>query len=188
MFVGVLKCLNQTKCLIHWSTHRKVIQSNLSQDSFVIDNEETSVKHKNGRGKAISPNLRQILVNVNPCTIRTEALLYWTNNTLPTWLVCTHVHTLNTHTYLLYNLGLSLLNCSFKVFFLSMKCLEGHAPSVSRGHIICVCGVTVDIFAFSQLPWACSKGFAKRCSLCMIIFISTRFGILLHLKWNDQTT
>lgn len=53
VFVSILECLNQTKCLIHWSTHRKVIQSNLSQDSFVIDNEETSVKHKSGTGEAI---------------------------------------------------------------------------------------------------------------------------------------
>lgn len=42
MLVSVLEGLNQTQCLVHWSSDRKVIQSNLPQDSFVIDNKEAS--------------------------------------------------------------------------------------------------------------------------------------------------
>lgn len=61
MLVSVLEGLNQTQCLVHWSSDRKVIQSNLPQDSFVIDNKEASVKHRGGKVHPISSQLSILL-------------------------------------------------------------------------------------------------------------------------------
>ena len=42
MLVSVLECLNKAECFVNTSSHGEIIHSHLSQDSFVVNDEQTS--------------------------------------------------------------------------------------------------------------------------------------------------
>lgn len=79
MFVCVLEGLHQSEGLVHRSAHRQVIHSDLSEDTFTIDDEETS--------ECVSLVLKKDAVVFGDlmCEVRKKRNLHWSQTSLFPW-------------------------------------------------------------------------------------------------------
>ena len=53
MFIGKLKCLNETQCFVHRASYWKIVDCNLSQVSFIVDNEQSSERDTCNRSEPV---------------------------------------------------------------------------------------------------------------------------------------